>query len=310
MVIGSDSFGLVGDFEFHITSLVTIDNTGNPYYKFDLGGSASVKARLFGITLAGLGLSFNFHAEGQGAVPITLSIRVEIELLFVTITKTATFQIGVLQFPKPVFLAGDASGNPQAWDGGELVLNTGSRASSRNLGEDIQDESFTIEQIGGTPGDATIKVTGMGRTRRYEHVTSIRADGGSGNDSFTVMPGVTVPVTIDGGDGDDTILYSGTGGATLTGGAGDDYIETDTTSPSNVNGGDGADFIVIKGKGAAIVHGGNGDDQITGGFGADQLFGDAGDDVFFWNKGSNNDIIDGGATGANGDQVVLIGDDA
>src|ERR1041385_2781397 len=127
MVIGSDSFGLVGDFEVHITSIVSIVNDRS-YYRFDLGGSAHVRARLFGITIAGLGLGFNFHAEGQGRVPVTLEVEVEIDLGLFSISKTGRFQIGVLQLPQDPIFAGDLN-NPAIWSGGQLVLNTGARAA-------------------------------------------------------------------------------------------------------------------------------------------------------------------------------------
>jgi hypothetical protein len=94
-----------------------------------------------------------------------------------------------LQFPKPIYLAGD-SANGATWNGGELVLNTGSRAAMRAQATDEIDESYKIEQIGGTSNDATIKVTAFGRTRVYEHVTSIRADMGTGDDMVNVLPSV------------------------------------------------------------------------------------------------------------------------
>ena len=116
MTLGSSSFGLSGSFNFNVESRETIVNA-NPYYIFDLSGSASVSVNVFGISLAGVGLGFSFHAEGQGTVPITLSVEVSIHFLFFTVHKTASFTIGYLQLPAPVFLAGSGSGAPQTWSG-------------------------------------------------------------------------------------------------------------------------------------------------------------------------------------------------
>ncbi len=50
------------------------------------------------------------RANTSGRVEIKLSVTVRIEILFVTVSKTATFSLGWLQLPPPVFLAGDADG--------------------------------------------------------------------------------------------------------------------------------------------------------------------------------------------------------
>jgi hypothetical protein len=94
MRLGTSGFGLFGDFHFRVRSQVIADNFGNPYFIFELSGGASVRAKLFGITLAGLGLDFSFRAEGNGTVPIILTVKVRIKILFVKVTKTAHFKIG------------------------------------------------------------------------------------------------------------------------------------------------------------------------------------------------------------------------
>lgn len=79
---------------------------------------------------------------------------------------------------------------------------------------------------------------------------------GNGNDRFAAT-GVTVPQssTIDGGNGDDSIIGTG-----------------------------GADFL----------KGGNGNDALTGGIGRDTAALDNGDDVFRWDNGDGSDDVDGG----------------
>ena len=63
-MLGSSSFGLVGEFHFRVRSEVTEDAIGNPYYFFELSGGASVEARIFGLSF-GVGLDFSFTAEVQ-----------------------------------------------------------------------------------------------------------------------------------------------------------------------------------------------------------------------------------------------------
>jgi Ca2+-binding RTX toxin-like protein len=98
-------------------------------------------------------------------------------------------------------------------------------------------------------------------------------EGGLGDDTIT---GSTVADVLDGGDGNDTI-NGGDGADVINGGFGDDVI----------NGGDGNDTIrgnagkdqIDGGDGADDIDGGIGDDHIVGGKGADNLRGDAGDDT-------------------------------
>jgi len=80
---------------------------------------------------------------------------------------------------------------------------------------------------------------------------------GNGDDRFTAT-GVTVPgsSTIDGGNGDDTLIGTAS-----------------------------ADFL----------KGGNGNDFVAGGVGHDVAALDNGDDIFRWNNGEGSDDVDGGS---------------
>ena len=77
-----------------------------------------------------------------------------------------------------------------------------------------------------------------------------------GDDVFTAGNGLAslIHLTVDGGDGNDTIT-----------------------------GGDGNDTLL----------GGDGNDVITGGRGNDTLLGGSGDDTFIWNPGDGSDTVDG-----------------
>ena len=128
--LGSSSFGLRGDFSFSITSCVrggaleiapcSTTPGADGTYVLQLSGSASVKVRAFGITLAGVGLSFRFAVDTatagpDGRVKIELTVKVTITILGIDITKTARFTIGYLQFPPPTYLAGNNSGTLRDW---------------------------------------------------------------------------------------------------------------------------------------------------------------------------------------------------
>ena len=105
---------------------------------------------------------------------------------------------------------------------------------------------------------------------------------GNGNDRFTAT-GVTVPTssTIDGGNGDDSLI--GTGSADV------------------VSGGNGNDTI-NSGAGDDTINAGNGNDFVVGGLGHDTANLDTGDDVFRWDAGEGSDDVDG----ANGNDVLLF----
>ena len=81
--------------------------------------------------------------------------------------------------------------------------------------------------------------------------------------------------SCDGGSGDDTLVYLGSGNASLYGDGGDDYLEVGPAATGTVllDGGDDNDFLVHNGLGAATLRGGTGNDNLYGGPQADTLLG-------------------------------------
>ncbi|HEY3484830.1 MAG TPA: calcium-binding protein, partial [Ilumatobacteraceae bacterium] len=333
-VIGTDDFGLSGQATFRVWNVTTQSTSGNPIYDFGLSISASLRARLFGITLAGVGFNVTFTANNREtpSVEIKLSVTVEIEILFVTIEKTATFSLGYLQLPPPVFLAGDANGPDNGcltggsgscnqdsnWnpDGdGILYLNVGSRAGHRNIGSGVIHEVYTVGDGGYDDlGRRLTKVSAFGRSNAFANVTSIQATTFDlGNDQLYIDSSITAPVTINMGGGDDVVTYAGNNaGTTINGGSGDDYIAftgtltagqllsiiggDETTSEADPHG----DFIDVSLSSGANIEAGGGDDYILGSAFRDVIDGGSGGDEIVGNGG--NDTITGG-TGR--DKVVL-----
>jgi Ca2+-binding RTX toxin-like protein len=87
----------------------------------------------------------------------------------------------------------------------------------------------------------------------------------AGNDKLETLAGVTIPMRIDAGPGQDDIT-TGDGADTIGGG---DDVDT--------------------------LNGGGGGDRIAGNPGNDLMNGNAGDDVLVWENGDGTDDMDGGA---------------
>ena len=308
MQLGTSSFGLRGDFSIGITSIH--ETTPVEYYYFRLAGSASVRVRAFGVTLVGLGIGFEFEFDTRnigmdGRVPIVLSVHIEVDLWLFSVNADASFTIGYLQFPKPTYMGSNGvltNGTYRTWNASDrvLVLNVGDQAhrTARNIGTDPTDtsENVLVEQVGAGPDGATIKVSAYGRSNTYEHVTSISADFGDGNDIVTIAPTVTVPVTFSAGSGSDAITFAGTGGATLSGGDGIDSISVTGSGDATVNGGGDGDFLEHEGTGTVTLNGGDGNDVLTGSSLTDVLNGDGDGDALqglagTYDGGTGNDNI-------------------
>jgi Ca2+-binding RTX toxin-like protein len=124
---------------------------------------------------------------------------------------------------------------------------------------------FTVARTNLTPFSLSVGTT-----------ENLFVNGLGGNDTITGgagLAGLTL-MTIDGGDGDDS----------LTGGDGNDTIF----------GGAGYDILFGLG-GVDSLLGGTGNDTLVGGTGDDLMFGEDGDDLLIWNNGDGSDLMEGGA---------------
>jgi PhoPQ-activated pathogenicity-related protein len=130
----------------------------------------------------------------------------------------------------------------------------------------------------------------------FEGITGrIVVDLRNGNDIFSNF-GISVPVSVFGGDGDDTLVgtaYSDT----LDGGNGSDWIfgsSDGSTGPDSIRGGDGIDLIFAD-EGNDTIDAGNGDDVVLAGGGDDSILGGQGRDLIIGGTGA--DTIRGGLGG-------------
>ena len=98
-------------------------------------------------------------------------------------------------------------------------------------------------------------------------VAGFEVNAGNGDDSITVAGAVTVPVTMRGGPGRDT-LTGGGGPDKLIGGDGKDRLS-----------GRGGDDLIFGAPGNDELLGGGGDDVLRGGPGEDKLIGGSGENV-------------------------------
>jgi RTX calcium-binding nonapeptide repeat (4 copies) len=98
-------------------------------------------------------------------------------------------------------------------------------------------------------------------------IAGFEVNAGAGDDSVTVAQAISIPVTMRGGAGNDTLL----------GGSG----------PDKLLGGDGSDRLV-GGRGNDALYGGTGADVLIGGPGNDVLRGGPGVDVLRAGSGENS----------------------
>ncbi|MBX7144598.1 MAG: hypothetical protein K1X79_09125 [Oligoflexia bacterium] len=134
---------------------------------------------------------------------------------------------------------------------------------------------------------------------RKSDLDSIVVSGGPLSNVISIGKGLSgLSISVDGGDGDDTIT-GGNGKDVLRGGAGNDTISGKNGKDQlfgddgndTLNGGNGND-VLDGGAGDDVLNGGNGNDKLTGGDGVDQLRGQNGKDIL--NIDSTDTLTAGG----------------
>jgi Ca2+-binding RTX toxin-like protein len=138
----------------------------------------------------------------------------------------------------------------------------------------IQHGVLTIE---GTKGDDTIVLRLVAGAPG-----NLQVDVGNGATDFTFARSDFNSIVVDAGAGDDTVRIDESNG-----------VFTDTI-PTTLGGGDGNDTL-IGGSGAETFLGGDGNDFVDGNRGNDVALMGAGDDTFQWDPGDGSDTIEGQA---------------
>ncbi|MDA1166409.1 MAG: hypothetical protein O3B13_25215, partial [Planctomycetota bacterium] len=158
-------------------------------------------------------------------------------------------------------------------------------------------------QANGTTGRAEVLIDGVvlasGSTVPASSLTSLTIVTGSGNNQIDLR-GISVGVftslasiTVDAGDGEDTIIGATDVASALSGGDGNDSI-TGGSADDTLMGNDGQDTI-DGGDGDDDINAGDGDDSVIGGAGNDTIVGDDGDDMVFGGDGDDSIIANNGA---------------
>ncbi|HEV3082685.1 MAG TPA: hypothetical protein VGY66_23075, partial [Gemmataceae bacterium] len=184
---------------------------------------------------------------------------------------------------------------------GYLILDMGPFAHDRGVGDTSDDdESFSVTHTSGSAGNETVQIAGEGSTQQFSGVKGIWAEGGDGNNTITIKPGVVSPATIYGGF--DTTLHASDGmegNNVLTGGDGTTFIQAGPMHDQ-----------VHAGKGNTTVMGGGGGDTINGGAGNDYIDGVKGNNDIYGGTGVST--LKGGSQSSTSDVNLIVvgtGDD-
>jgi Ca2+-binding RTX toxin-like protein len=149
-------------------------------------------------------------------------------------------------------------------------------------------DGIDTAEVNGGNGAEVFTITANGSRVRFDRISPA---------PFSIDIGTTENLVLSVNGGDDTITASNGLSSliklTLDGGDGNDTI----------TGGDGNDMLI----------GGNGNDTINGGRGSDTALLGTGDDTFVWNPGDGSDVVDGGDgtdtlvfNGANVNEIMSI----
>jgi Ca2+-binding RTX toxin-like protein len=237
--------------------------------------------------------------EGDGFVPLTPTENPTIaENVFDT---PGTYQVQVL-------LVADDDGNGLVFSNTITVNVTAAPTDGVSFSGgllSVIDTNAASDIVTVTQSGTIISVTINGNTTDFDTTVDGELEFvdvvlGSGHDVVVIGSNITVPVEIDGGDGND-FLAGGGGPSTLSGGNGNDIL-WGAAGDDRLLGGSGNDDLFGGGGNDALV-GGTGSDIVTGGVGRDLLIGSEQQDLLV--GGNGEDILIGGWTIHDNNTVAL-----
>lgn len=289
----------------------------------DHDGKLYLDELTYNLTHLGIGCIFDLHGDLSAFLEAFVKIGFDTPFGFVTLW-SASFtivKVTLIDFnyscppATPAVLAHYATPQEQQALGlvpDTLIVNIGPFAGQRRPHDTDGDESISVSQ----KADGVLELAGFGQDQTYGNqsgqnkVKALYIDGGAGSNYVSVDSSVTVPATLKGGSGSNTIsggsgfnYIEGHGGHDLfTGGDGPmgNVIVEKAASTATLIGGNGADAthgdtITVAGgnnliearKNKATITGGLGNDTIRGGVGDDVIYGGVGHDSIFGGPGNN-----------------------
>jgi Ca2+-binding RTX toxin-like protein len=155
-----------------------------------------------------------------------------------------------------------------------LLVPAAANAQSQN-GVSAQIDNGTLEVSGGNGSNSAALRLKQG------DATVIQVDAGNdGSADFSFTRADVRSIDVEMGNGNDLVRIDDSNGSFTN------------TIPTTISGGNGNDTL-IGGQGAETFYGGNGDDSVVGGKGNDTAFLGRGDDSFRWEPGDGSDVIEG-----------------
>jgi Ca2+-binding RTX toxin-like protein len=153
-----------------------------------------------------------------------------------------------------------------------VLLAGGDEANMIRIWLTPDGRQYVIDSVVPLEVGGTVCTNPEGRTNELvcdaPAIAGFEVNSGGGEDEVSVAKPISIPVTMRGGQGDDTLI-GGSGPDKLIGGLGDDTL-VGGNGDDLLYGGGGADRL-IGGAGADVLIGGPGDDTLIGGPGNDEL---------------------------------------
>ncbi|MEN9774726.1 MAG: hypothetical protein RL322_1796, partial [Pseudomonadota bacterium] len=283
---------------FDFFGFIAVDVSG--YVRSDgnflIQGKVDIEVDMVVLSLkAGMSVTFS---NRQFALSVYGSLDIDIDLGFFSIKRTLAGFSGEIELTAAsaslaarVTVAGFSISGSYSWSWGAppvithqiddvLYLNAGDVVdrygdSDGELYGDVIHETYRIEaklDDEGEPIPGVVMINALGESKKHEGVSKVVFNGGRGNDTVMVYPGVDAVLEINGGPGVDTLMIMGGGpGSVVRGGPGNDRILGGLVPGLKVYGDEGNDIfsggeagaIIDLGPGRNVIQSGTGDDEIT-----------------------------------------------